>query len=130
MAKQATVERQAAWEVRQRERSARWSGHLKAWQGSGTSQAAYCREHGLTPAEFSWWKHELARRARRECPAERSGPAAKEVRGFVPLQLTTERTGIVCEVELRNGHRLRLADGLDPRWVGELAAALEHARPC
>jgi hypothetical protein len=129
MAKRTAAERQAAWEVRQREREARWRAHVDGWRSGGTTQAAYCRQHGLTPAEFSWWKHELARRARR-CADKQGGPGGEVVGGFVPLRLTAERTGSVCEVELRNGRRLRLADGLDPRWVAELAAALEDARAC
>jgi hypothetical protein len=146
MAKRTGAERQAAWEARQREREARWRGHVQAWQGSGDSQAAYCRQHGLTPAEFSWWKHELARRdgQRRTTKAgdarstartpaawagrERVGAVAQAP--FVPLQLTAARTGSVCDVELRNGRRLRLADGADPRWVAALAAALEETHSC
>ena len=46
MAKRTAAERQAAWEARQREREARWRGHVNAWRGSGASQAAYCRQHG------------------------------------------------------------------------------------
>lgn len=147
MAKQTGTERQAAWEARQREREARWRGHVQAWQKSGGSQAAYCRQHGVTPAEFSWWKHELARRdgqrqrttKTRDARSAARSPAAwagRERVGtvaqapFVPLQLTAARIGSVCEVELRNGRRLRLAEGLDPRWVAALAAALEETRAC
>ncbi|MER2514194.1 MAG: hypothetical protein ABTQ25_17560 [Nitrosomonas ureae] len=28
----------------------RQGGHIKAWEASGLSQAAYCRDHGL-----NWW---------------------------------------------------------------------------
>ena len=125
MAKQRAAERQACWEVRQREREARWRRHLAAWRASGTSQAEYCRQHGLAAAHFSWWKHELARRARQRAN-ERSEISPR----FVPLQLTTERAASVCEVELRNGRRMRLASGLDIRWVAELASALEAAPSC
>lgn len=27
-----------------------WSAHLAQWRGSGLSQTAYCREHGLADA--------------------------------------------------------------------------------
>jgi transposase-like protein len=29
--------------------------HIEAWQTSGMSQAAYCREHGLNTKTFSNW---------------------------------------------------------------------------
>jgi hypothetical protein len=62
MVKRTGAYSQTAWEVRQQEREAKWRGHLSSWQSSGLSQAEYCRRKNLTPADFSWWKHELARR--------------------------------------------------------------------
>ena len=44
------------------ERERKWREHVRAWQSSGLSQAAYCRQHGLTQNDFSWWKREIARR--------------------------------------------------------------------
>jgi len=29
-----------------------WARHIEAWQGSGFSQAAYCRRQGLSAAYF------------------------------------------------------------------------------
>ncbi|MBK7491028.1 MAG: IS66 family insertion sequence element accessory protein TnpB, partial [Nitrosomonas sp.] len=29
--------------------------HIEAWQTSGMSQAAYCREHGLNTKTFGTW---------------------------------------------------------------------------
>ena len=33
--------------------SAHWKNHIEAWQVSGLSQAAYCRQHGLNANTFS-----------------------------------------------------------------------------
>lgn len=33
----------------------RQEGHIKAWQASGLSQAAYCRDHGLNSKTFGNW---------------------------------------------------------------------------
>lgn len=33
--------------------SAHWKTHINAWQSSGLSQAAYCRQHQLTYSTFS-----------------------------------------------------------------------------
>lgn len=107
--------------TRRVERQRRWQAHLAAWQRSGLSQAEYCRQHGLAPADFSWWKRELAKRGLTTPP-----PAP-----FVPVQVIArgaDTTG--CEVVLRNGRRLRLGPDIDPAWVAKLAAALEASAPC
>ena len=118
-----------AWKLRQKEREGRWRKRLEAWRGSGLSQAGYCRQHGLSPVDFSWWKHELLRRDRERGGARQ--PPAKTAPAFVPLALQTARVEAVhgCEVLLRNGRRLRIGTGVSPRWVAELAAALELEPP-
>jgi len=35
-----------------------WSEHLKQWQSSGVSQAAYCRKHDLCQQKFSYRKRQ------------------------------------------------------------------------
>ena len=57
----------------------KWRRHLAAWKSSGLSQAAYCRQHGLTQNDFSRWKCEVARR-----DARTVAPAA----AFVPVRVT------------------------------------------
>ena len=111
----------SARDVQRVERERRWQGHVSAWRQSGSNQAEYCRRHGLAPADFSWWKHALARRGLTAPPAPQ----------FVPVPVITrssEATG--CEVVLRNGRRLRLGQEIDPGWVAKLAAALEASAPC
>jgi len=48
----------------------------------------------------------------------------------VPLRITAENTPGACALELRNGRRLQIDGGADPRWVAALAAALEDGAPC
>ena len=140
MAKSGVGERQAAWEQRQQEREARWRGHLRAWQRGGGSQAEYCRRHGLLPADFSYWKHELARRDRRN--GESAGKAELLGAGaltqakapFVPVMLKPEKmlggaAEYDCELVLANGRRLRIGPAVTVERVIELAAALESL-PC
>jgi len=38
-----------------------WAAHLAAWKKSGTTQRAYCAEHGLREFAFSYWKRKLER---------------------------------------------------------------------
>jgi hypothetical protein len=129
MAKQTGVELQDAWAVRRQEREKLWRRHVGAWRGSGLSQAEYCRQQNLTPADLSWWKHELLRRDGQRGVAQAEKGETERPR-FVPLQVTAERMLGGCELELRDGRRLRISSGVDPRWVVELAAALEHNILC
>ncbi|CAM2070262.1 hypothetical protein SCOR_33125 [Sulfidibacter corallicola] len=32
-----------------------WEAHIRAWEVSGLSQVAFCREHGLKHATFMYW---------------------------------------------------------------------------
>jgi hypothetical protein len=129
MAKRTKTDRQTAWEERQREREAGWRRHLATWRAGSTTQASYCRRHGLAPADFSWWKYELARRDGREATGQIK-PGFQAQPRFVPIQLKTGQESPVCELQLRNGRRLRIENGVDVRWVAELAAALECEVPC
>ena len=39
--------------------AAHWQLHIEAWEDSGQSHAAYCREHDLAKSRFNYWKHKL-----------------------------------------------------------------------
>lgn len=146
MAKQTAVGGQARRKARQREREARWRRHVEAWRAGGGNQAEYCRQHGLTPADFSWWKHELVRRDGQQrmtrakgasgaaCPPRASAGRERAGEGtpslFVPLQITTDVGAAACEIVLRNGQRLRLGRTADVKWIAALASALEAAPSC
>ena len=145
---------QTAWELRQVAREDLWRARVAAWRLSGLSQAAFCRQQDLAPTDFSWWKHELARRDGRRAltpvatdataanlaaanPAAKSpAPSSLEPGGFadvtpfVPLRIAAVHPQGSCALKLRNGRRLRIDGGADPRWVAELAAALEGLAPC
>ncbi len=123
------LKKQATWELRQREREALWRKRVGAWSQSGLSQAAYCRQEALEPADFSWWKHELARRDGLAA-ASPVRPKSEGLPQFVPLQVTAVHTRSACALELSNGRRLHIDNGTDPRWVAKLAAALEDGAPC
>jgi transposase len=98
------------------ERERRWRGHLAAWRTSGLSQAAYCRQHGLTQNDFSWWKREIARRAVAAAPA------------FVPVSIAPPLSAPhAFELVLRDGRELRFDGRVDPAELGVVVRALEAA---
>jgi len=129
--------------VRNRQRQAReqsWRGHLGGWSRSGLSQAAYCRRHGLAPADFSWWKHELARRDGRplvtagraaggQCGGRRGQAAESAVApAFVPVRFSAPSLACPFEVLLRNGQRIQVAAHFEPEGLRRLVAVLESSR--
>ena len=40
-----------------------WQAHMEAWQRSGLSRAAYCRQHGINKNTFAYWRHRLKENA-------------------------------------------------------------------
>ena len=43
------------------EREAHWQEHVSAWRASGSTQKAYCQEHGLNTSSLSYWHQRLAK---------------------------------------------------------------------
>jgi len=97
------------------ERERRWQGHLAAWRTSGVSQAEYCRRHGLTQNDFSWWKREIARRTVAVAPM------------FVPVSIAAPSKPYAFEVSLLSGRVLRFDRHVDLTALGAVVRELEAA---
>jgi len=93
-----------------------WNHHIKAWQASGLSQAAYCRLHGLGLSSFS--ARLSAHRA--------SAPPPPAPPALVPVKIEPARPAAAEPLVLRtaSGHRLDLPASAEPRWVAELLRCL------
>ncbi len=80
-----------------------WQAHIKSWRNSGQTQVAYCRENGLAPHQFTYWKKRFAQ------------PEAGV--SFVPLQLTGNLPVPVkkCSFNLftPNGYRIEVETGFN-----------------
>jgi hypothetical protein len=37
-----------------------WQDHITAWQSSGLSQAAYCKQHEIKFHNFAYWRNRLS----------------------------------------------------------------------
>jgi len=134
-----------AWLERKRQREELWRGHLAQWRVSGLTQAAYCRREKLMPADFSWWKYELARRdgtlssraAIRRGQRERvRRPRNRAARGdparprFAAVRLALPN-GFDFEVVLRSGETVRCSNRFDTESLKRLIALLrEESRAC
>lgn len=131
------------WKRGSSEREAHWRQALAAWSGSGLSKVAFCRERGLSPSAFHWWKGELARRdaAKGSHAAGASSGTSREAEGrpafvavrlaqgavggaAVPLRADREVAGAV-EVVLGNGRRVRVGSGFDGELLAQVVRVLE-----
>ena len=87
--------------------------HIEAWQTSGMSQAAYCREHGLNTKTFGNWvrKHR-----------------ADHVIGLPALVPVTIKSMAMPTNMIRlrgqGDHVLELPPTISPHWLGELLKCL------
>lgn len=96
--------------------AAQWRPHLEAWENSGQSQAAYCREHGLIKSRFTYWKRKLK-------PAAPGNPD-KSGSGFVPVRvLDSQAPGLILRLpngialEGIRGDNFQLAQQLASTWL-------------
>jgi transposase len=77
-----------------------WQGHLQSWRSSGTTQIAYCQQHGLSRHAFQYWKHQL----------DNGGPSR-----FVELTQTPAFGGRShIEILLAEGVRIHVPQGTGP----------------
>jgi hypothetical protein len=72
-----------------------WRQHIGIWRASGTSQAAYCREHSLSSSAFQYWKGRLER---------------ESLSGFVEVSHPSKQPGGLIEILIDERIRLRVAE--------------------
>ena len=89
--------------------------HIEAWQTSGLSQVAYCRQHKLNAKTFTNWL-----RIYRE----------EQIRFKVPPMIPVKIKPSVSSagslwLRLQGGHALELPADVSPQWLGELLKCLD-----
>ncbi len=89
--------------------------HIEAWQLSGLSQVAYCRQHKLNSKTFSNWL--------RIYRSQQVVPAAPTL---IPVEIRSEASpsGLLC-LRCSQGHTLELPTDISPQWLGELLKCLD-----
>ena len=75
-----------------------WRERIEACESSGLSIARYCREQGISGAQYHWWKSELKRRAARRSVALFAEVRQARVEAVVPSAIRSEerRVGKEC----------------------------------
>jgi hypothetical protein len=93
--------------------SKQWLNHIEAWQGSGLTQSAYCRQQGLNTHTFAARLSEY----RKHRP---SSPPA-----LIPVQV--QNLAPPAERLVLHGsqdYRLELPSTVDAAWLAELLRCL------
>lgn len=85
-----------------------WSVRISAWQSSGKSGAAWCRDNGIGYYQFQYWRDKL----------QHSG-LHKKAGQFVPLKIASPSLRIEC-----NGTYLHVSSGFDPVLLREVVSVL------
>ena len=87
--------------------------HIEAWQKSGVTQVAYCREHGLNTKTFGNWV--------------RKHRAGQVIRSPALVPVTIEPMPAPADtlhLRGRGDHVLELPLTVSPHWLGELLKCL------
>ena len=92
-----------------------WRSHLERWKQSGLSQVAYCRERGLKPHRFTYWKNRF----------KRTDAGIK----FVPLRFSQNLPVPVAASTFNlftpNGYRIEVGSGFDAPTLKQLLSAVQ-----
>jgi hypothetical protein len=124
-----------------------WRQHVESWQGSGLSQAAYCRQQGLNAKSFSRWiRKQLLRNSGDSLTAVVGTLDNDDNTQFIPIRVTGDvpapdslglaadgsRSGQAQENQVTaatltlrvHGSELLLSTAVPPGWLAELLLCL------
>ena|SRR5680860_101490 len=89
--------------------------HIDAWQSSGLSQVAYCRQHQLNSKTFSNWLR-----------VYRAQQISATVPTLIPVDIKPKisPSGTLC-LRWSQGHTLELPADVSPQWLAELLKCLD-----
>jgi hypothetical protein len=89
--------------------------HLEAWQASGLSQVAYCRQHKLNSKTFSNWLR-----------IYRSEQVASVAPTLIPVEIKSQALSSgTLYLRLIQGHTLELPADVSPQWLAGLLKCLD-----
>jgi transposase-like protein len=100
-----------------------WRQTIGRWQKSGLTIRAFCRQYGLTEANFHAWRRTIANR-------DSVSFAAVQVLTDESCGLTGQAANGALELILPNRRVLRIGAGFDAATLKRLLPLVEEAPPC
>ena len=83
-----------------------WAARIAAWERSGQTQSAFCREHGWNTNTFQYWLRTVRR-----------PPSASAV--MVPIVVDESAQAAPSQIEVRRGPwAVSFPSSVDSEWLG------------
>jgi hypothetical protein len=99
------------------EKAKHWEGIFNEQSSSGMPIAAFCRERGIRPTQYYWWRRRL----------KNDNPQSHASEGFIELLSASGHTS-ACPSGIKliydNRFSLQLDPGFDPRTLKQVLAVL------
>ncbi len=109
------------------QRAKYWQTVLSECERSGLTQAAFCRQQGIKPATFYWWKRRLTGDGEGGGNAGAQPISEGKANRFVEVVMGGSLPGRGYEVLVSGGRVIRLPVDFDSDRVARLVAAVESA---
>jgi len=87
-----------------------WQRHVRSCIESGSTQAAYCRQHGLVTHQFGYWFRKLN---------------GKFDATWLPVVIEQPVTSASINLSLRGDRVLQIESGFDERLLKQIIVAVE-----
>ncbi len=94
-----------------------WKDLITEWQESGKTRKAFCREHDLTVATFSYWRTKL-----NKLEGTEAGAPVRDT--FIRYNLPSSVSSGIT-IEWPDGMKLRFPLGINLQEIAELLRALK-----
>ena len=107
------------------ERQAFWRDQLQQWAQSGMGQKQFCKQRGLSPHAFTWWKAKYRDELNLPYRAIKKSTGKNSKGRFVEVKLSSHIPDLLYEVVLANKRSIRVTKGFDPGVLKRLISAVE-----
>ena len=92
--------------------TSKWTAKITAWQESGLTVAAWCRNNSVSYYSFLYWRKRL------------QAEIHQEEGSFVMLRVATTKPSILLEC---NGVTVQVSSGFDPTLLRDVLSLLKTA---
>lgn len=94
-----------------------WKNHLNAWSQTGTKQALYCREHQLSPRQFTYWKNKFKYQ---NLPVELVQVSPAQVNEIVGAQKQ------ILRLDIKSGFQIEIPDDFSQSTLARVLQVVVH----
>ena len=105
-------------EKRLYENRRKWAEHIKNWSEGKKSQAEYCREHGLSPKLFYYWKRKLK--------GKQEASVTLVPVGMYPIPVQHTESHTTPLVLILGPYKVEIGPGFDSGTLGRVIRVLEQ----